>query len=88
MLHAILEADMEADDSKECGVMNYNVITEVIAHSDNEMQIFHEIDIECERTANEKWWATGSCNPRPPSLMTLILFNDSKPIVAPQFKTP
>ncbi len=71
LLRAILEADNEDDGAEESGIMNDDEINEIIARSEDEVRIFREMDVERERSAEERWRAAGNRGPRPAPLMTL-----------------
>ncbi|TBU43114.1 SNF2 family N-terminal domain-containing protein [Dichomitus squalens] len=69
-LRSILEADQE-EENEEAGDMNDDEINEIIARSDEEAVIFHEIDVQREREALEKWRRAGNRGKPPPPLMQL-----------------
>ncbi|RPD70775.1 hypothetical protein L226DRAFT_615902 [Lentinus tigrinus ALCF2SS1-7] len=69
-LRSILEADQE-EENEEAGDMNDDEINEIIARSDEEQVIFHEIDLQRERTALENWRRAGNRGKPPPPLMQL-----------------
>ena len=51
--------------------MNDDEINEIIARSDEEAVIFHEIDVQRERDALENWRRAGNRGKPPPPLMQL-----------------
>ncbi|TBU60066.1 P-loop containing nucleoside triphosphate hydrolase protein [Dichomitus squalens] len=69
-LRSILEADQE-EENKEASDMNNDEINKIIARSDEEAVIFHEIDVQREREALEKWQCAGNRGKPPPPLMQL-----------------
>ncbi|KAI0353138.1 hypothetical protein OH77DRAFT_1458548 [Trametes cingulata] len=69
-LRSILEADQE-EENEEAGDMNDDEINELIARSEEETRIFHEIDLQRERDALENWRRAGNRGKPPPPLMQL-----------------
>ncbi|KAI8983220.1 SNF2 family N-terminal domain-containing protein [Trametes punicea] len=69
-LRSILEADQE-EENEEAGDMNDDEINEIIARSEEEARIFHEIDLQRERDALEAWRRAGNRGKPPPPLMQL-----------------
>ncbi|OSD05650.1 hypothetical protein PYCCODRAFT_1384571 [Trametes coccinea BRFM310] len=69
-LRSILEADQE-EENEEAGDMNDDEINEIIARSDDEAKLFHELDIQRERDALEAWRRAGNRGKPPPPLMQL-----------------
>ncbi|CDO74808.1 hypothetical protein BN946_scf185001.g56 [Trametes cinnabarina] len=69
-LRSILEADQE-EENEEAGDMNDDEINEIIARSDEEAKLFHELDIQREREALEAWRRAGNRGKPPPPLMQL-----------------
>ncbi|PIL29895.1 hypothetical protein GSI_07805 [Ganoderma sinense ZZ0214-1] len=69
-LRSILEADQE-EENEEAGDMNDDEINEIISRSEEETVIFHEIDVQRERTALENWRRAGNRGKPPPPLMQL-----------------
>ena len=67
---SILEADQE-EENEEAGDMNDDEINEIISRSEEETTIFHEIDVQRERTALENWRRAGNRGKPPPPLMQL-----------------
>ncbi|RDX51493.1 hypothetical protein OH76DRAFT_1454783 [Lentinus brumalis] len=69
-LRSILEADQE-EENEEAGDMNDDEINEIIARSDEETVLFHEMDAQREREAAENWRRAGNRGKPPPPLMQL-----------------
>lgn len=70
MKRSILEADQE-EENEEAGDMNDEEINEIIARSEEEANIFRELDIVRDREAQEKWKAAGNRGKPPPPLVQL-----------------
>ena len=51
--------------------MNDDEINEIIARTDDEANIFRELDVQRERDAAERWKAAGNRGKPPPSLITI-----------------
>lgn len=70
MQRSILEADQE-EENEEAGDMNDDEINEIIARSDEETALFHEIDLQRSQEALEAWRRAGNRGKPPPPLMQL-----------------
>ncbi|RDB29065.1 Chromatin structure-remodeling complex subunit snf21 [Hypsizygus marmoreus] len=69
-LRSILEADQE-EENEEAGDMNDDELNELIARSDDEAVVFHEMDIKREREAAENWRNHGGRGKPPAPLIQL-----------------
>ncbi|KAF7310438.1 hypothetical protein HMN09_00585900 [Mycena chlorophos] len=67
-LRAILEADQE-EDNEEAGDMNDDELNLVLARSEEEQELFREMDLKRERDQQETWRAQGHRGKPPPPLM-------------------
>jgi ATP-dependent helicase STH1/SNF2 len=65
---SILEADQE-EENEEAGDMNDEELNVMIARTDDEINIFRDIDIKRERDALDVWRAAGNRGRPPPPLM-------------------
>ncbi|KAH7881325.1 SNF2-family ATP dependent chromatin remodeling factor snf21 [Lentinula edodes] len=70
LLRSILEADQE-EDNEEAGDMNDDELNALISRSDEEAEIFREMDIKRERDAIENWRAMGNRGKPPQPLVQL-----------------
>ncbi|KAJ3860637.1 SNF2-family ATP dependent chromatin remodeling factor snf21 [Lentinula novae-zelandiae] len=70
LLRSILEADQE-EDNEEAGDMNDDELNALISRSDEEAEIFREMDIKRERDAMENWRAMGNRGKPPQPLVQL-----------------
>ncbi|KIK70339.1 hypothetical protein GYMLUDRAFT_32342 [Collybiopsis luxurians FD-317 M1] len=59
LLRSILEADQE-EENEEAGDMNDDELNALIARSDDEAEIFRQMDMKRERDALENWRALGN----------------------------
>ncbi|KAJ7102506.1 SNF2-family ATP dependent chromatin remodeling factor snf21 [Mycena belliarum] len=66
-LRSILDADQE-EENEEAGDMNDDELNGIIARSEEEGELFREMDIKREREALENWRAQGHRGKPPPSL--------------------
>ncbi|KAG7450799.1 uncharacterized protein BT62DRAFT_1045760 [Guyanagaster necrorhizus] len=69
-LRSILEADQE-EENEEAGDMNDEELNALIARSEEEGEIFRQMDIQREREAQEKWRAQGKRGKAPPPLIQI-----------------
>ncbi|KAF8640822.1 hypothetical protein AX17_000471 [Amanita inopinata Kibby_2008] len=69
-LRSILEADQE-EENEEAGDMNDDELNELIARSEEECAIFHEIDLKRERDMLESWRTAGNRGKPPAPLIQL-----------------
>jgi len=67
---SILEADQE-EENEEAGDMNDDELNLLIARSEEEQRIFHELDKKRERDVLEAWRSAGNRGKPPPPLMQL-----------------
>ncbi|KAF7306400.1 hypothetical protein MIND_00431200 [Mycena indigotica] len=67
-LRAILEADQE-EDNEEAGDMNDDELNLILARSEEEQELFREMDSKRERDQQETWRAQGHRGKPPPPLM-------------------
>ncbi|KAJ3934981.1 MAG: SNF2-family ATP dependent chromatin remodeling factor snf21 [Lentinula lateritia] len=70
LYRSILEADQE-EDNEEAGDMNDDELNALISRSDEEAEIFREMDIKRERDAIENWRAMGNRGKPPQPLVQL-----------------
>jgi len=63
--------DHDQVDEEESADMNDDEVNEVIQRSEEELEIFRNMDIERERELDQLWYAEGNRGPRPLSLMTI-----------------
>ncbi|KAA1468433.1 hypothetical protein DENSPDRAFT_833719 [Dentipellis sp. KUC8613] len=69
-LRSILEADQE-EENEEAGDMNDEEINEIIARSEDERQVFTNMDLQRERDMAASWKAAGNRGKPPPNLIQL-----------------
>ncbi|KAF7437300.1 hypothetical protein PC9H_004139 [Pleurotus ostreatus] len=69
-LRSILEADQE-EENEEAGDMNDDELNLIISRSDEEAQLYREMDNQREREALENWRAQGNRGKPPPPLIQL-----------------
>ncbi|KAH7883996.1 SNF2 family N-terminal domain-containing protein [Phlebopus sp. FC_14] len=69
-LRSILEADQE-EENEEAGDMNDDELNEMLARSDNEVEVFRRMDLAREREALEHWRIAGNRGKPPLPLMQL-----------------
>ncbi|KAJ7071584.1 SNF2-family ATP dependent chromatin remodeling factor snf21 [Mycena amicta] len=67
-LRAILEADQE-EDNEEAGDMNDDELNLILARSEEEQELFREMDLKRERDQQEAWRAGGHRGKPPQPLM-------------------
>ncbi|KAG5458150.1 MAG: SNF2 family N-terminal domain-containing protein, partial [Olpidium bornovanus] len=68
-MRALLANDPEENDANETEVMDDEEINEVIARSDEEAEIFREMDREREQAEEQQWRARGNWGPPAPRLI-------------------
>ncbi|KAG1738616.1 SNF2 family N-terminal domain-containing protein [Suillus paluster] len=69
-LRSILEADQE-EENEEAGDMNDDELNDMLARSDEEVEIFRSMDLQRERDALDAWRAAGNRGKPPLPLMQL-----------------
>ncbi|KAI3622262.1 rsc complex subunit [Moniliophthora roreri] len=69
-LRSILEADQE-EENEEAGDMNDEELNAIIVRSDEEAEIFRQVDAQRERDTLENWRAAGHRGKPPPALIQL-----------------
>ncbi|KAJ8520347.1 hypothetical protein ONZ45_g2821 [Pleurotus djamor] len=69
-LRSILEADQE-EENEEAGDMNDDELNLIISRSEQETQLFRDLDMQRERDALENWRAQGNRGKPPPPLIQL-----------------